>query len=67
MPPDPAMRDWEACRHLVEAAILAAPAKRDDFQPRVPKADTVSNCARSTGWLILTLPLAEMFRYKFVL
>jgi hypothetical protein len=30
----------------VEAAILAAPAKRDGFQPRVPKADTVSNGAR---------------------
>jgi len=41
------MRDWEACRHPVEAAILAAPAKRDGFQPRVPEADTVSNC---TPW-----------------
>jgi len=30
----------------VEAAILAAPAKRDGFQPRVPKADTVSNRTR---------------------
>jgi hypothetical protein len=36
----------EACHHPVEAAILAAPAKRDGFQPRVPKADTVSNCTR---------------------
>jgi hypothetical protein len=40
------MRDWEACRHRVEAAIPAAPAKRDGFQPRVPKADTVSNRTR---------------------
>ena len=46
--PDPAMRDWEACRHRVEAAILAAPAKRDGFQPRVPKADTVSKCVQSS-------------------
>jgi cytidyltransferase-like protein len=43
---DRAMRDWEACRHRVEAAILAAPAKRDGFQPRVPKADTASHCTR---------------------
>ena len=41
--PDPAMRDWEACRHPVKAAILAA--SQCGFQPRVPKADTVSNCA----------------------
>jgi hypothetical protein len=40
------MRDWEACLHPVEAAILAAPAKRDGFQSRVPKADTVSNGTR---------------------
>jgi hypothetical protein len=39
------MRDWEACRHLVEAAILAA--SQCGFQPRVPKADTVSNCTLS--------------------
>ncbi len=31
----------EACRHLVEAAILAA--SQCGFQPRVPKADTMSN------------------------
>jgi hypothetical protein len=38
----PSLARWEACHHLVEAAILAA--SKCGFQPRVPKADTVSNC-----------------------
>ncbi|MGA3284508.1 MAG: hypothetical protein ABSD57_08625 [Verrucomicrobiota bacterium] len=37
----PSLARWEACRYLVEAAILAA--SQCGFQPRVPQPDAAFN------------------------